>query len=659
MDTFIPMMDSTDAQREILDAVRRHAGQMTPGLKPDAPDISSLRASVQEAHHTYQQVGTIPPVPPTVRGRLGSWLVRLIRRALFWYTAQIVEFHRSITGAVEHQMAVLERLIHQVAGEGARTAQLPDLIDEIREELLRETADRKRHRTWVNSELQWLRKSADQHRTALDQLRHGFLADLRQQFDTELRATREDSHRNEEALHDLRRQFDTELRAAREDSHRNEEALHDLRQQFDTELRAAREDSHRNEETLQSLGRRLTTDSDRLGAEVLSLSGLVAANGSQIRSLREQVGQLAAAREALRQELEQLPAMQQAHTRAFREEVASLSKAQRSEILALRQEVEQLPAVQNNCLQVLRQQLTDVSARGEQQQAATGAALNAAATRLGSLEARLVEAQQKIASLHSGMLAQDMRISVLIEQARKRLDQMTAAQLAAIAGEREHAMDALYLTFEDQFRGTREDIKERFRVYLPFLRAHGAGAPDRPVLDVGCGRGEWIELLRDESLAASGVDSNRAMLAQCSSRNLKAVEGDAVEYLRALDTDSLGALTAFHVIEHLPFATLFEFLAEAARVLKPGGVAIFETPNPANILVSTERFYFDPTHRSPLPAPLMRFLAEERGLCHVEVLELHPWPEAFKVSEDGSPMAQRFNQYFYGPQDYAIIGRKA
>src|SRR5262249_55487464 len=113
-----------------------------------------------------------------------------------------------------------------------------------------------------------------------------------------------------------------------------------------------------------------------------------------------------------------------------------------------------------------------------------------------------------------------------------------------------------------------------------------------------------------------------------------------------------------HIIEHLPFPSLLDLLDETVRVLKPGGVAIFETPNPANILVSTERFYLDPTHRHPLPSPLVKFLAQERGLCHVEVMPLHPWPDTVHVPAQDSAIAERFNQLFYGPQDYAIVGWK-
>jgi O-antigen chain-terminating methyltransferase len=125
-----------------------------------------------------------------------------------------------------------------------------------------------------------------------------------------------------------------------------------------------------------------------------------------------------------------------------------------------------------------------------------------------------------------------------------------------------------------------------------------------------------------------------------------------------LPDSSIGAITGFHIIEHLPWNGFIDLLEETVRLLKPGGVAIFETPNPGNVLVGSHNFYLDPTHRSPLPAPLVRFMVEARGLCNVEVLFLHPYPEGIKVSADALAVAERFNEYFYGPQDYAVIGRK-
>jgi hypothetical protein len=93
-------------------------------------------------------------------------------------------------------------------------------------------------------------------------------------------------------------------------------------------------------------------------------------------------------------------------------------------------------------------------------------------------------------------------------------------------------------------------------------------------------------------------------------------------------------------------------------VLKPGGAVIFETPNPSNVLVGSHNFYLDPTHRNPLPSAPVKFIAEARGLCRVEIIDLHPYPESFRVKDGGIDIVKRFNEYFYGPQDYAVVGWK-
>ncbi len=133
---------------------------------------------------------------------------------------------------------------------------------------------------------------------------------------------------------------------------------------------------------------------------------------------------------------------------------------------------------------------------------------------------------------------------------------------------------------------------------------------------------------------------------------------DVFDYYKKVPDTSIGAVTAFHLIEHLPFSILIKFLDETIRVLKPDGLVILETPNPDNILVSTRNFYFDPTHLNPLPAPMMKFMLESRGFHQVEIRPLHPYPEEAKVSGGELDIVNRFNESFYGPQDYAIIGYK-
>jgi len=212
-------------------------------------------------------------------------------------------------------------------------------------------------------------------------------------------------------------------------------------------------------------------------------------------------------------------------------------------------------------------------------------------------------------------------------------------------------LEGLYVALEDRFRGARDEIKQGFRDYLPYVKDHA------PVIDLGCGRGEWVELLVENGIEARGVDTNGLQVEQCRARNLDVAEQDLFEYLQYVPDNAAGAVTGFHIIEHLSFNALTMLLNEVLRVLRPGGVAIFETPNPNNVVVGSNYFYLDPTHRHPLPAELMEFVFKNRGFEKVEVLPLHPW-ESGRVAGQGQ-LAERFNGYFYGPMDYAIVGRKA
>jgi O-antigen chain-terminating methyltransferase len=279
---------------------------------------------------------------------------------------------------------------------------------------------------------------------------------------------------------------------------------------------------------------------------------------------------------------------------------------------------------------------------------------------LPPLQLEVLRLEREVVRLKPQQVAQERRLSLLLEEARKRWPEpFDAAQLQRLGEEDRHNLDAFYVALEDEFRGSREDIKDRLSDYLPNLAEAGMGSQAMPILDVGCGRGEWLELLRERDWQASGVDLNRVLVAMCQERGLPVIEADAIDYLRSLPEASLGAVTAFHLIEHLPLPRLIDFLDATVRVLKPGGMAIFETPNPNNVFVSSRYFYLDPTHRHPIPPALGQFLAEARGLRRIEILELHPWPKSHHVdTRTGGEVASRFNECFYGPQDYAIIGRK-
>ena len=211
--------------------------------------------------------------------------------------------------------------------------------------------------------------------------------------------------------------------------------------------------------------------------------------------------------------------------------------------------------------------------------------------------------------------------------------------------------DSFYLEFEDRFRGTRDDIKRSQEVYLDYVNVAGAGTDAAPILDIGCGRGEWLELLREHGCIARGVDLNRAMIVENQQRALDVVEHDALAYLADLPEASVRMVTGFHIIEHMPFDLLVRLFDECRRVLQSGGCVVFETPNPENLIVGAYTFYFDPTHRHPLPPQMVEFLAQQRGFADVDILRLHPRPE------QGADEAL-LNKWFRAPVDYAVVGWK-
>jgi len=218
-------------------------------------------------------------------------------------------------------------------------------------------------------------------------------------------------------------------------------------------------------------------------------------------------------------------------------------------------------------------------------------------------------------------------------------------------------LDSLYSAFEDKYRGSRADIKQRHVPYLAKLKLAGAGRKETPIVDIGCGRGEWLELLQENGLAAYGIDINSMMVERTTLLGLDARVADLAAHLRSLDDGSRSAVTAFHVVEHLAFDVLVDFLDQALRVLMPGGILIVETPNPENMRVGATTFYNDPTHRNPiLPEPLA-FIVEHRGFSDVEILRLHPGPESERLEGEGPDIAH-LNALLFGPRDYAIIARR-
>src|SRR5262249_52921207 len=149
--------------------------------------------------------------------------------------------------------------------------------------------------------------------------------------------------------------------------------------------------------------------------------------------------------------------------------------------------------------------------------------------------------------------------------------------------------------------------------YLRLVREAGFGTAAAPVIDIGCGRGEWLEALRDNGLIGKGIEINRVFIDMCRGRGFEVIEGDAIENLKAMPNDYAGVITSIHLVEHLPFERVIALLDEARRVLRPGGLLVLETPNPENLAVGSRSFYVDPTHRNPLPPETLRWFVEARG----------------------------------------------
>jgi O-antigen chain-terminating methyltransferase len=264
-------------------------------------------------------------------------------------------------------------------------------------------------------------------------------------------------------------------------------------------------------------------------------------------------------------------------------------------------------------------------------------------------------ALQKTLNLTGQLAVQEERLTRLLASIETApATSLDARQLESFMSEREHLLDAFYASFDEHFRGTREEIKERLRAYLPFVEK--AAARDALIVDVGCGRGEWLELLREHGLNAQGVDLNGVLVDQCRADGLDVVQEDLIEFLGRLPDSSVSVVTGFHVVEHLTIEDLLSLLNQIMRVLSPGGLVILETPNPRNVLVGTCNFYFDPTHRNPLPSEVLKFLVKSKGFEKDELLLLNPSDEM--PVEGDSELVTRFNQYFYGPMDYGIIAWK-
>lgn len=204
-----------------------------------------------------------------------------------------------------------------------------------------------------------------------------------------------------------------------------------------------------------------------------------------------------------------------------------------------------------------------------------------------------------------------------------------------------------YARFAIRFRGSEEYVSVSQQFYVPYFRGR------RHVLDIGCGRGEFLVIMREAGVPAKGIESSEESVAQCRAAGLDAEQADLFAYLSAQPEGTLDGIFCSQVVEHLPPARLPEMIQLCATRLATGGILAIETPNPECLAIFATHFYLDPTHTRPIPSQLLAFYMEESGLGRIEV---HPKAQAVESIPELAELPAAFREKFFGGLDYAIIG---
>jgi SAM-dependent methyltransferase len=232
--------------------------------------------------------------------------------------------------------------------------------------------------------------------------------------------------------------------------------------------------------------------------------------------------------------------------------------------------------------------------------------------------------------------------------------------LAGLREVKEQLSPIQYADFEKRFRGRSEEIARRLAKYLPLF------AGRREVLDIGCGRGEFLALLQDGDRHALGLDLSDSMLDEARARGLPCLKADALEFLKQQPGASLDAVFSSQVIEHFEPTYLSRVIGECFRVLTPGGLLLLETINPLSLFALSRIYFLDPTHQRPLHPEYMRYLLENSGFSAVEILfGAEPEEEKLAAADSAAPQAlpfnenvDRLNRLLFSPCEYAAKGIK-
>lgn len=274
--------------------------------------------------------------------------------------------------------------------------------------------------------------------------------------------------------------------------------------------------------------------------------------------------------------------------------------------------------------------------------------------------ARSEEARQsgaKVIGVYSALARLYLRVPLAVARVFPRIvmggfSRLNSRLSAQKAENNEPDYFKFYYGFEEAFRGSEENTEEGLRVYLSLLHPE-----DGPIVDLGSGRGEWLELLREEGFGVKGVEINPYFAQKCREKGLVVEEGDVFSFLKNAGTSSIGAITAFHLIEHLEPLQRLKFLAEIQRVLRPGGLLILETPNPRNILVSAGDFWRDVEHARPVFPDTLSFMTEFVGFSDVKSYFFKEKRTALIPCSD--VVFKDLKDYIEVSRDFAVSARKS
>jgi O-antigen chain-terminating methyltransferase len=269
---------------------------------------------------------------------------------------------------------------------------------------------------------------------------------------------------------------------------------------------------------------------------------------------------------------------------------------------------------------------------------------------LGALERSGLEIQKRLwADLEKSRAEFERLIHTELRLIRQRAS-MAAADIPTAGAPATPPIQAFdYARFAERFRGSEDYVRRKQEFYVPYFRT------TREALDLGCGRGEFLELMKQAGVEARGVDSSVECVAICRQKGLTADAADLFSHLSSQPEGTIGGIFCAQVVEHLPPERIPEMIRLCAEKLERGGLLVIETPNPQCLAIFASHFYLDPTHTRPVPSSLLSFYMEEAGFGRIEVHTLSPAVESMPTL--GS-LPEDFREAFFGGLDFAILGRK-